>query len=241
MGPLASFYAANLTPDDETGIGKRTDAELARAITTGVLHDGRISVFMRYSTANLSNEDLTAVVSYLRSLPPVKHEVPAFSIPALGKVIFSFFPLDADMSPLPAHVEKGAEPSVERGRYLAENVALCVACHSKIDMSTFKPTGPKAAGGAPDPSHGDDADMEFVSPNLKPWAMGKQKVMVGGIVPDFAFALLYRSMAKAKMKPGEHVAALVATTDDGREVYRGEIGFNLPANGRHAYDPRAFK
>src|SRR6185503_6800613 len=39
LGPLASFHAANLTPDAETGIGKRSDAELARTVRSGILHD----------------------------------------------------------------------------------------------------------------------------------------------------------------------------------------------------------
>lgn len=68
------------------------------------------------------------------------------------------------------------------------------------------------------------------------WAMGKQTVQQG-VVPDMAFALLYRSLAKAGFRSGDHVAAVVATTTDGREVYRGVIKFDLPADGRHAYRP----
>lgn len=71
----------------------------------------------------------------------------------------------------------------------------------------------------------------------KAWLMGKQKVE-RGVISDMAFALLYRSFAKAKLRPGEHVAAIVATIDGGREVYRGQVFFELPAEGRHAYRPR---
>jgi len=70
----------------------------------------------------------------------------------------------------------------------------------------------------------------------KAWLMGKQKVEQG-IVSDMAFALLYRSLAKAKIRPGAHVAAITAVTDEGREVYRGEVVFELPTTGRHAYQP----
>lgn len=70
----------------------------------------------------------------------------------------------------------------------------------------------------------------------KAWLMGKQTVNQG-VVPDMAFALLYRSFAKAKFQPGDHVASVVATTADGREVYRGYIAFDLPPDGRHAYRP----
>lgn len=70
----------------------------------------------------------------------------------------------------------------------------------------------------------------------KAWLMGKQKVD-HGLISDMAFALLYRSLAKAKLRSGEHVASIVATTENGREVYRGEVSFDLPADGRHAYRP----
>ena len=41
----------------------------------------------------------------------------------------------------------------------------------------------------------------------------------------------------AKLRPGDHDAAIVATTAEGLEVYRGAIAFELPAEGRHAYRP----
>jgi hypothetical protein len=72
--------------------------------------------------------------------------------------------------------------------------------------------------------------------SAKAWAMGKQTVK-HGVVADMAFAILYRSLAKAKLRPGDHDAAIVATTAEGLEVYRGVIAFELPAEGRHAYRP----
>lgn len=172
MGPLGTLYAANLTPDPETGIGKRTDQEVARTISTGVLANGQLSVFMRYSAANLSADDLVAVVSYLRSLPPTKKAVPPQAMTTMGKALFATMTLTPDLTPLPEHVPPADEPNVKRGEYLAENVALCVVCHSRTDMTTFLPIGPKAGGGTPDPSPEDDSDMEFASPNLTSHATG---------------------------------------------------------------------
>lgn len=166
MGPIATTWAANLTSDPETGIGALTDAQIARVVRTGVKHDGNLSFFMRYSAATPSDEDLTAIVSYLRSLPPVRNEVPDGEWYALGKLMIATMPLGPRAAPAPTHVPAGPEPTVERGEYLAEHVALCVACHSKYDMSTFEVLPPKAGGGTPEPSHGDDHDMEFVTPNL---------------------------------------------------------------------------
>ena len=68
MGPMGTTYSANLTPDPATGIGSRTDAELARTIRTGVLSDGRISLLMRFSAANLADDPAAARLPQQRSL-----------------------------------------------------------------------------------------------------------------------------------------------------------------------------
>lgn len=166
FGPLGKQYAANLTPDVETGIGGRTDAQLARTITTGVLADGQLSVLMRYSAADLSREDVVAVVSYLRSLSPVKRPVSPSALTMLGKAAFATMTFTPDLSPLPAHVPAADEPSLERGRYLAEHVALCLSCHSQHDPATFLPVGPRGAGGEAEPSPDPSSSMEFAPPNL---------------------------------------------------------------------------
>ncbi len=167
LGPLGTLYSANLTPDVDTGIGRRSDQELARTLTTGVLANGQLSFFMRYAASDLSQEDVVAVISYLRSLQPVKRQVPVGGLTRLGKAAFATRTFSADLAPSPAHVPAGPAPSVERGEYLAQHVALCVSCHSRVDATTFLPTGPRAGGGDPDASPGEsDADMEFVAPNL---------------------------------------------------------------------------
>lgn len=75
---MGVFYPANLTPDEETGLGKWSDAEIITAFTTGVRPDGRqLSPAMPWmSYAHISADDATALVAYLRSLKPVKHKVP---------------------------------------------------------------------------------------------------------------------------------------------------------------------
>ena len=73
---------SNLTPDLETGAGNWTDDQLARAIREGVGHDGRaLFPLMPYSRfRSMSDEDLASVIVYLRSLPPVHHELPPTEI-----------------------------------------------------------------------------------------------------------------------------------------------------------------
>jgi mono/diheme cytochrome c family protein len=214
MGPIGVTYASNLTPDP-TGIGPRTDAELARAVRTGVLHDGRLSVFMRYSASALSDDDLVAVLSYLRAQKPVARAVPRGEVRLLGKALLPFARLAPATEPPPVGVAPSAEPSVARGAYVAEHVARCVGCHSQVDPATFLPTGPKAGGGDPDPSHGDDADMEFVSPNLTSDPTG-----LTGKWPEDAFVARLRGgrVHRSSIMPWEQVARM--TEADMRSVYR---------------------
>jgi mono/diheme cytochrome c family protein len=75
---MGVFYPPNLTPDEETGLGRWSDAEIITAFTTGVRPDGRqLSPAMPWmSYSHISAADAEALVAYLRSLTPVKHKVP---------------------------------------------------------------------------------------------------------------------------------------------------------------------
>lgn len=72
------FYAPNLTPDTETGLGAWSAAEIVDAVRKGVRPDGRmLAPMMPYpSYGALSDGDAMALAAYLKSLPPVKHKVP---------------------------------------------------------------------------------------------------------------------------------------------------------------------
>jgi mono/diheme cytochrome c family protein len=68
-GPWGVSVSANITP---TGIGERTDADLKRIITTGTRPDGSAMLPpMPYPYyAHIHDDDLDAVIGYLRTLPP---------------------------------------------------------------------------------------------------------------------------------------------------------------------------
>ncbi len=208
LGPLGTLYSRNLTPDPETGIGRRTDAELARTLRTGVLPEGQLSIFMRYSAADLSDEDIVAVLSYLRSLEPVRHDVPDMHLTVLGKVVVRYL--------FPAVVPRVSEPRpADEGAYLAERVALCLGCHTEHDPSTFEPVGPKGGGGTVEPSHGADAHMEYAPPNLTAHPTG-----VTGRLDEEAFVLRMRQgrAHASSIMPWEGIAA--TSDEDLRLVYR---------------------
>src|ERR1051325_6199002 len=166
IGPLGKTYASNLTPDKQTGIGNLTPREVGRVIRTGVTCDGKLSVIMRMAAADLSDDDLGAVVSYLFAQAPVAKAVPRGEWTALAKSVLPLFHLAPRKSPPPRGVPAQTEPSVERGEYLAEHVSQCVTCHTAVDPMTFQAVGPMAGGSLPDRSHGSDPNKEFVAPNL---------------------------------------------------------------------------
>jgi mono/diheme cytochrome c family protein len=78
---LGYFYPPNLTPDRETGLGSWSEADIIRAVRTGVRPDGRILALVMpwHSYAALTDEDARALAGYLKGLPPVKHAVPALA------------------------------------------------------------------------------------------------------------------------------------------------------------------
>lgn len=71
-------YPPNITPDKETGIGLWSDQEIGRAISIGLgRHAGRrIPVMPWQGYIKMNSNDVTAIVSYLRSIDPVEHQVP---------------------------------------------------------------------------------------------------------------------------------------------------------------------
>jgi len=79
QGPWGVSYAANLTPDQNTGLGIWTEDMFVKAIRTG-RHMGasrKILPPMPWPAfRNASDEDLKAVYAYLRSVPPVANHVP---------------------------------------------------------------------------------------------------------------------------------------------------------------------
>ena len=76
--PFGTLYARNLTNDAEYGLATWTDAQIARAIRSGISRDGRALHWQGMPWdlfSNLEEEDLRALAYYLRSLPPVPFEV----------------------------------------------------------------------------------------------------------------------------------------------------------------------
>lgn len=85
--PHGTFISRNLTPDQETGIGRRTDDEVKRVLRSGTFPDGHVAIgtVMPWPAfSNWTEEDRHAVVVYLRHLKPIAHRIPD---PAPGNAV----------------------------------------------------------------------------------------------------------------------------------------------------------
>jgi mono/diheme cytochrome c family protein len=175
LGPIAVLYTANLTPDTETGIGRYSDGELFRMLRHNVKPDGRASVAPLMPFASMADDDLVAIVSYLRSTAPVRNEVPPARWRLFGKTIAALL-RPAAIRPVVGHsppaVAPAQQPTVERGSYLANSVANCMACHSPIDPATGELTGPAFSGNSRGERSMVDQSVVLRAPNVTPHPTG---------------------------------------------------------------------
>jgi mono/diheme cytochrome c family protein len=84
-GPWGVSFAANLTPDDETGLGRWKEKEFVETLRTGRhLARGRplLPPMPVQNTAQLTEDDLRAIYAYLRTVPAVRNRVPEPIAPA---------------------------------------------------------------------------------------------------------------------------------------------------------------
>ncbi|HYE55880.1 MAG TPA: cytochrome c [Chitinophagaceae bacterium] len=192
--PVGNIYVRNITPDKETGIGRYTDAEIARELRYGVRPDGSIVMpFMPFH--NVSDEDLTAIISFLRSQPPVKNKVPENTTNVLGKIVKAFLlKPEGPTGVVPKKVKQ--DTSAAYGEYLATSVANCKGCHTPRDMMTGAFTGEPFSGGMIMGSSADDK-YDFITPNLTPDSTGR----LFGWTQD----MFIKRFRMGKIYPGTHM------------------------------------
>lgn len=133
--PLGRFTAPNLTPGRGGVGGELTTDDYVRAIRHGVGRDRQPLFYMSaVYFYEFSDQDLAAMIAWLRSLPPVDRELPPFELRLRSRTDWmrGNFPdlvhthlVDHD-APHPGAPAPGATP--EYGRYLVY-AASCRACH----------------------------------------------------------------------------------------------------------------
>lgn len=131
--PFGTFYSTNITPDPETGIGRWTNVDFARAMREGLSPAGEhyFPVFPYTAFSGLRDGDLVDMKAYLDSVPAVRRANRAPDAPfpfswratILGWKLVNFVPKTFDEAP-----ERSA--AWRRGRYLVEAAAHCGECHT---------------------------------------------------------------------------------------------------------------
>jgi mono/diheme cytochrome c family protein len=164
-GAWGTVYSTNITPDRQTGIGGWTDDQIITAIRLGRRPNGeRLVPVHPYPVFNgMAEEDLRAVVAYLRTLPPVnranqpKKLIPLFESVLLPAWLAAFAPRE---TPPPTAPTSG----LARGEYLVRAVGHCGECHTPrgltqaTDNTRFLGGTPKGPEGDPVPNITPDKD-----------------------------------------------------------------------------------
>ena len=130
MGFPGTYYSANITP---SGIGNWTDGELFRAITTGVRKNGKpiFPVMPHQNYGKLDEEDIKAVIAYVRSLPAIENKVPESESDFPMNFIINTIPEKANLSKRPP-----ASDSIAYGKYMA-TASSCKDCHTPFEKGKY--------------------------------------------------------------------------------------------------------
>jgi mono/diheme cytochrome c family protein len=153
---FGTFYAPNISPDPNDGIGRWSDVDFVSALTQGVSPSGQhyYPVFPYPSYRNMTLSDVEDLFAYLKTLAPVAgpsraHDVrfPFSSRRIVGvwKLLFLGAPFRPDPSQSAAW---------NRGAYLVNGPGHCAECHSPRNILGGIKAGQRFAGGPDEEGEG---------------------------------------------------------------------------------------
>ena len=128
---FGTFYAPNITPDQQTGIGSWQATDFIRALKHGRTPSGSFyfPAFPYRAYAGLSDDDTLDMAAYLMSLEPVSYLAPPPEVPAwLFRWTVAGWNKMADFSQ--PSLEQFDDELLARGAYLARNLGHCGECHT---------------------------------------------------------------------------------------------------------------
>ena len=186
---MGRLWAANLTSGRGGRPADYTDADFVRSIRHGTRRDGKSLVFMPAEAyQEMSDEDLGALIAYLKTIPPVDRDVPAPRTGPLARVLhvvggFPLYPASmVDHSPR-ARTKPAPGATVEYGKYLA-TAGGCNSCH-----------GPQLAGGG-DP--------------------GTPNITLGGKLAGWQEADFFRALREGKRPDGTGISEAMPWKNSGK-------------------------
>jgi len=162
-GAFGTVYSSNITPDRQTGIGGWTDEQIITAIRLGRRPNGeRLLPVHPFPVFNgMAEEDLRAIVAFLRTTQPVskpsqpKKLVPLFESIFLPAWLAAFAPRE---TPPP----KAPTTGTARGEYLVKAVGHCGECHTPRTLTMATDNSRFLAG---TPKGPEDQAMPNITPD----------------------------------------------------------------------------
>lgn len=214
--PFGTFHAPNISPDQQTGIGKWSAADFANAMLKGVSPSGQhyYPSFPYTSFARMKVEDVADLWAYMKTLPPVAKANVAHDLPfpfnirrglGLWKLLH--------LSSKPVIAVDESDPQLVLGRYLVEGPGHCGECHTPRDVSGGLDMA-KWLGGGPAPE-GDGRIPNITSGKggIGSWAQSDiAYYLESGFTPDFdsvggAMVEVQKNMALLDSADREAIAA----------------------------------
>src|SRR5262245_29196362 len=148
--PYGTFYAPNVSPDPDDGIGRWNEAQFVTAVVKGTSPDGShyFPAFPYPSYQRMALADVRDIFAFLKTLPPVKGKVRDHDVQfpfnirrQLGGWKFLFL----DGKPFAPDAAQSAEWN--RGAYLVNGPSHCAECHSPRNLLGGIVSGQRFAGG----------------------------------------------------------------------------------------------
>jgi mono/diheme cytochrome c family protein len=131
--PFGTFYAPNISPDPDDGIGRWSEAQFATAVLKGTSPDGRhyFPAFPYASYQRMAIADVRDMFAFLKTLPPVKGKVRDHDVPfpfSIRRLLGGWKLLFVDGQPFRSDPAQSAQWN--RGAYLVNGPGHCAECHS---------------------------------------------------------------------------------------------------------------
>jgi mono/diheme cytochrome c family protein len=134
--PFGSLFAPNITPDDETGIGRWTPDEFYRMLHSGVSRNGSLlyPVMPFASYTKVTREDSDAMFAYLQSVQPVDRPNRAHELhfPFNNRDLLigwrTLYFKEGEFTP-----DASQTAQWNRGAYLVQGLGHCAMCHTAIN------------------------------------------------------------------------------------------------------------
>ena len=183
--PFGTFYAPNITPHPQSGLGRWTESDFIQAMRFGKRSDGAhyFPAFPYPSFTKIGDKDLRDLWSYLKSLAPS----PRTSQPHALKFPFGVRALVAGwkwlyFKPGPFVSDPKQSAQVNLGAYIVQAFGHCGECHTPRN-SLGGPRQDRFLAGGKGP---DGKDIPNLTPaNLKKWSDSDLKeVLTTGLTPD---------------------------------------------------------